>query len=711
MTRTIKNNKGTTHKAHGYVMAKTPSPFVRILPFLQKFAVPLFFIVLWAVLAFYESALLRRTESMSLFLFDRTFFEGMLTVPAGILSYLGCFFVQFFHYPMLGAAIYVALLSLVYWLTRMVFEVPRRLSFLALVPVVALVASNTQLGYWLFYLKMPGYYYMALLATLFTLLGMWAYKNFGTITRAVLLVVWVVAGYPVMGVYALASALVMALYGIMLAVRDKKNPLPPSLVMVLALLLVFFVPRFYYNHYTLVAKELIYTAGVPVSQWNEKIVEQVIYESESVWQCICLYWLPLCLLLLSMLAGAVSPLLRGCRALQGKVAGIVNGAALLFSITVMVCFWYRNTNFRIENKQMVAMWDEDWAAVAEYAKDTDEPTRQIVLNKNLALANMGKLGQEMFAYPDGGLLPVSPISVHMTHTDGSSIYYNYGKFNYCYRWCVENSVEYGWRVEYLKNAARSMLLSGEYKLAGRYTRILKSTLFNKGWAQELEKYIDNPELIAREPSFAMPLSFACYNDVLGVDEGVEVNLTSTMDALGLRQSIGTENLLALRDAFEAGDIEALKAAQENVGEVSHPYLETSMTMALIKKDSKRFLQLFDMYLANHMKGVDLKAGNAVKYLPVHYQEALLLFLLLDKGQTVQVGDAFLGKIVSRAPGGTESRFNAFQRAVATNRDVISKKYPDMSESRMNAQLATILKEEFGNTYYYYYFFVKKIKTY
>lgn len=711
MTRTTKNNKGTTHKAHGDVMAKTPSPFVRILPFLQKFAVPLFFIALWAVLAFYESALLKRSASMSLFLFDSTFFEGMLAVPAGMLSYLGCFFIQFFHYPALGAAIYVALLFLVYWLTRKVFVIPVNYSLLALVPVVALVASNTQLGYWLFYLKMPGYYYMALLATLLTLLGMWAYRKSGAVVRFLLPVVWVVAGYPFMGVYALVSSMLMALFGIMLAVQEKKSLLLPSIALLFAFVLVIFVPRFYYGCYNLVAKDLIYTVGVPVTQWGEKYVANVVYESESVWQCISLYWLPLCLLLLSMLLAVISPAFRGRSAFPARMSGAVNCSALLFSLIVMACFWYRDTNFRIENKQMVAMWDEDWAAVAEYAKDTDEPTRQIVLNKNLALVNMGKLGQEMFAYPDGGLLPISPISVHMTHTDGSSIYYNYGKFNYCYRWCVENSVEYGWRVEYLKNAARSMLLSGEYKLAGRYTRILKSTLFNKGWALELEKYIDNPELIAREPSFAMPLSFACYNDVLGVDEGVEVHLTSTMDALGLRQSIGNENLLALRDAFEAGDIEALKAAQENVGEVSHPYLETSMTMALIKKDSKRFLQLFDMYLANHMKGVDLKAGNAVKYLPVHYQEALLLFLLLDKGQTVQVGDAFLGKIVSRAPGGTESRFNAFQRAVATNRDAISKKYPDMSESRMNAQLATILKEEFGNTYYYYYFFVKKIKTY
>lgn len=699
MNRTTRNNRPEAGRS-------LPGRLAGAMPLVQKYAVPLFFAILWAVLAFYEHALLKRTASMSLFLYDSTFFEGMMAVPAGMLSYLGCFFIQFFHYPALGAAIYVALLWTVYCLTRKAFEVPRKYSLLALLPVVAIVASNTQLGYYLFYLKMPGYYYMALLATILSLLGLWAYRKCGTLLRFLLLAVWVAAGYPLMGVYALVPALLMALFGVTLAVRDRKGLLLPLLQLLFALLLVFFVPRFYYNCYALVAKELIYTVGVPATQWSERAVAGIEYETESVWQCICLYWVPLCLLLASMLAGVLSPLLRGRLALKGRAEYAVNGVALLLSLAVTVCFWYGNRNFRIENRQMVAMWENDWESVAAYARDTDEPTRQIILNKNLALINMGRLGSEMFAYPDGGVLPVSPVAVHMTHTDGSSLYYSYGKFNYCYRWCVENSVEYGWRVEYLKNAARAMLLSGEYRLAARYTGILKSTLFNKEWARELEKYINDPALIAKERSFAMPLAFACYDDMLGVDEGVEMHLTKNIDAPALQQGLKTGGMLQARNAFENGDIEALKAAGGS--EVPQPFIEAAMTMALIKKDSKRFLETFSMYLDNHMKAVE---STTRKYLPLHYQEAVLLFLLLDKGQTVQVGDEFLGTIVSRTPGGTESRFNSFQRAVAVNRDALGKKYPDISEARLNALLAALLKEEYGETYYYYYFFVKKIKTY
>lgn len=691
---------------------------------MQYAVVALFFVSVWAVLAFYESDLLQRTESLSLFLFDSGYFENMVSQPAGLLSYLGCFLIQFFHYPVAGAAIYVLLLFLVYYLFRKVFDIPSWCASLALVPVAAIIASNTQLGYWLFYLKMPGYYYMALLATIFSLSAMWAYKHLGTVWRLLLLAVWVVAGYPVMGVYALVSAILMVLMGVAMAVRDKNGVVMSAVAVPIALLLVCFVPVAYYHFcYDTVALELMHVAGVPATQWSGRMVEGVVYEKESFWTCIYVYWLPLCLLVSSLLVGCASFLLRR----SGKSANVtgrlsamagVGGATVaslvlfLFVVAFMLRFWFCDTNFRIENKQMVAMWNNDWKAVAEYARDADEPSRQVVLNKNIALLYMGKAGSEAFTYPDGSALPVSPIAVHMTHTDGSSLYYSYGKFNYSYRWCIENSVEYGWRVEYLKNAARSMLLSGEYRLASRYVRILKSTLFHKDWACELEKFIDDPMLVGKEPSFRIPLQFACYNDVLGVDEGVEIQLTSTLDAVSLQNHNNWLLTSSLEKAVADGDIDAVDAAYGAKSEVSPVFLEASMIMALVKKDSKRFWNLLQSYLENHMKGVDMKSGQKIyKPLPLHYQEAILLFLVLDRGQTVHVGEEFLDMFVTRIPGGSESRFANFQRRVAMGREALKKRYPDISDTRMNALLSAELKKEYGDTYYFYYFFVKKIKTY
>ena len=144
---------------------------------------PLFFVGLWIFLSTYESALLFRINELSVFLFDDLFFEGMMSKPAGLLHYVSSFLVQFFYYPALGAAIYVALLYAVYRLVVNVFELPREYKLLAMLPVLALLASNTQLGYWIFYLKQPGYWYMALLATLLFLLALWCFKRMNAVLR------------------------------------------------------------------------------------------------------------------------------------------------------------------------------------------------------------------------------------------------------------------------------------------------------------------------------------------------------------------------------------------------------------------------------------------------------------------------------------------------------------------------------------------------
>lgn len=672
----------------------------------------LFFVAVWALLGFYESALLRRTESLSLFVFDTTFYNSVLSVPAGLLSLVGSFLVQFFHYPALGAAIYVLLLYAVFRLTRKVFDVPAEYTLLALLPVVALLASNTQLGYWLFYLKMPGYYYMALLATLLALLAMWAYKRLGCVARALLLCVWVVAGYPLMGVYALASALLIALFGVTLSVQRKESLLFPVAALAVTVLLVFFIPRLYYNIcYNSIALEDVYMAGVPIAQWKAALVENVEYFTDSFWHDINLYWMPFVLLLLSVLGFVLSHAFRGKVRNSEKTAGTVMVVAVLFSLFFGVRFWFSDNNFRIENKQNIAIWDEDWKSVADYAKDCAEPTRQIVLNKNLALLKLGRAGNEMFAYPDGGVLPLSPLAVHMTHTDGSLIYYNLGRFNYCYRWCMENSVEYGWRHEYLKSAVRSMLLSGEYKLAARYINILKKTMFHSGWAREMEVYVNDPALIEKNPALAQPLKYTCYNDILSVDDVVEKYVMDAIDANVAGEQSSKAYMSSLSGALAAKDSMAFGNSMELKQKITPEFVEASLVMALIKKDSKRFVAALNLYVQNQMKGVDMSNPKSVKQLPRHYQEALLLFLTMDKGKTVQVGEEFLNTFVSRGPGGVEAAFLRFQNSVARTRDEIRKVYPMITEDRLNAVIASLLEKEYGNTYYYYYFFVKKIMTY
>ena len=55
------------------------------LQLLENVFVILFFVAVWALLAFYESALLFRVNELSVFLCDDLFYKEVLSVPAGIL--------------------------------------------------------------------------------------------------------------------------------------------------------------------------------------------------------------------------------------------------------------------------------------------------------------------------------------------------------------------------------------------------------------------------------------------------------------------------------------------------------------------------------------------------------------------------------------------------------------------------------------------------
>lgn len=846
----------------------------------------LFFVVVWGVLSFRESAQLFRINELSVFLYDDLFYEEMMSMPAGILYYVASWLVQFFYYPVLGATIYVAFLALVYWLIYKVFDIPKRFRLLAMLPVVALLASNTQLGYWIFYLKIPGYYFVALLGVLVSLLAMWCVKKSHLYLKPLLIVAWVYFAYPCIGVYAIASGVVMGIYTLCKAIASKDGAVKvalSSVIMLVAVATAYFVPPHYYKRYTTVPVEEVYAVGVPVSQWKsehvpnnedkdrevaiikdvngrvgypvdkvltkfrmnidgsfsrkafatsrndlftssdinrpvdgkeytftfvgkdgseyymdnagsnitfvsrekgadipktghftcvaDKKIKDIIsfrtsdgkylvwnkdddgqcsvgfavsnddshcavvkmkkeatvrvaddselfgfvnllildkgvsakeefrpqfipcltngelacssvavfndactsalrieevgfvpapfpleMQYRSMWYNVKTYWIPFFLLLVSFVLMAFVPLLLcRCDGHCSAVAHFVAGVLMLIVLIFFTClFWYGNENFRVENEQNRAMWDEEWETVAELAREPEIPTRQVVMNRNIALLKLGRLGNDMFTYPDGSADIEASIPVRLAQTGGKMAYYQYGKFNFCYRWCVEDAVEYGWRIEYLKHAVRSMMLAGEYRLAQRYIDILKHTLFYSGWAAEMEKFVQNPETLARDRDFSMPLGMTCYNDFLDVDESyVEAYLTKN-----------------LTNATE---------------KMSRFYVEAAMASALTRKDAKSFW-FFLNYYVNELK------ANA---LPKHYQEAVLLFMNVDKGRTVQVPKAFIDKFISV---GTNTKLNRFMQLVSQHK------------GKTEAEMAPYFEKDFKDTYFYFYFFVRNIKT-
>lgn len=629
-----------------------------------------FTLVVYALLLIFEKELLFRSQELSLWLPTEMWFSQRMAYPAGFMTVCAAFLGQFMYYPWLGTLLLAGLWLLTYGLTLKVFRIPANRSAVALIPVGLLVGCALEVGYWLFLIKTHAYLFSAAVGYTFMLLAVFGWQQMRVAWhRWVYVAVLTVAGFPLFGFYALMAALLIAL----MAAKGGQDNQPASrrdwVTVAVGIVGIALIPYLYYYAFTMERQGWIYLSGLPKFHYKKELIG---------------YWMPYILLFLSAIVmtlcrfkapkndeAAVSQPASSKSSRNGKkgkkaakaglsreaVAGLCwNGGAVVLAALFAGLFWYKDANFHTELKMEAAMEKMDYKGVLNLAKkQKGEPTRLIVMAKNLALLKLGRSGEEMFTFLDGGARPNTPLDIRMMQVGGKMLYYNYARFNFCYRWCLEDGVEYGWRVEYLKYMTKCAILSGEYTSAQKYLDTLSKTWFHKKWARHYQQFVDKPALIAKDKEFASILPLYCYQDQLDGDNSlVEIYL--------------------------------LNYFAHSFGEISTPMFdEAGLMCALTLKDIPTFWQNFFRYANSH------KADR----MPTHYQEAALLFGNLEPGK-VDIAKMPFEKSV-------KAKFQAFMEYARKNA---------ISE---NAERDPVIKqkfyERFGDTYFYFYFFIRDVKSY
>ena len=114
--------------------------------------------------------------------------------------------------------------------------------------------------------------------------------------------------------------------------------------------------------------------------------------------------------------------------------------SFIFSFFIVVgvaLFWFKDENFHRELAMQRSIARQDWQGVLDKAKQQkDEPTRAIVMMRNLALSRLGRQGDEMFLYRNGSKQYNAPFGMRMMLVVGPLVYYEYGMLNYCNRLCI-----------------------------------------------------------------------------------------------------------------------------------------------------------------------------------------------------------------------------------------------------------------------------------
>ena len=599
----------------------------------------LYNIIIWtvglAIIAFamlyYEKDFLWKVQEMNLFQHTSLFFKQQMVVPGGMLTYLGTFLTQFLYYPWLGILLLSGCWLLLMWLTKRAFHIPVKWALAMFVPVTLLLLTIVDMGYWVYILKLRGHFFVATLGALFVTASVWAFRSMPAKyhLRALFLLFTTVIGYPLAGIYALAATLLMGI--VSWHIESKGWSAVYSLLAVLA---VVAVPLLCYRQvYYEINQANIYWAKLP------------LYYLQQDYQQ---YYIPFYLLALFYVILAVTYRKERNEEVTKPLRWLLAQAVLLVAL-VFGTFkgWYKDENFHRELAMQHCIEQSDWGGViAEAAKQQDEPTRAIVMMKNLALGRLGRQGNEMYYFKNGAKPSDGPFTLRLMQVIGPMIYYQYGMTNFSARYSNEMGVEYEWRTEYLKNLARCALLNGEWKVARKYINQLKRTTFQRNWAKRMEALIGKPDQIAANPEFAPITHLMQYDNGLYNDQG---NVERCL----------MRHLAACR-------------------EVDDPYFqEQALLASLYLKDENAFWFHFTRYMKQHPD----------QTIPIHYQEAAYLYGVLDKNPNIDSWP--ISPVV-------KERYVQFDQMAA------------QSDGLTLDGARKALKPLFGNTYYYDHFLMSDL---
>ena len=487
--------------------------------------------VVAGLLLSYEKHVLWLVQEQSLFLDTSQFFSQQMVVPGGLLVYIGCFLTQLLYHPVLGVTVLCALWLLLMWLLRRAFMVGERWASLLVVPVALLLIANVDMGYWIYPIKLKGWYFDATVGVTVIAALLWAFRVLSAyrIWRRVLIVVTVAAGYPLFGTYAIAAAVLMGLW----CWRLDKDRWQALVDCILAVLMVVAIPLLCYQYvYNQVNMANLWWTGLPIF----KIIDE--YPEFYVPYAL----LGACLLILTVgkwntaakqEQGAPSPVTTERKRTQKnskkqkssskKYSGWWQTAIVIIVLAATVygvnAAWMKDENFHHETAMKHFIEQTRWEDVlAEADKQQDMPTRGVVVMRNLALSRLGRQSTEMYRYRNGSKQPASPFPFQLSMMIGNLLYYNYGMFNDCHHMCVEAGVEFGWHVEQLKYMARCNLMNDEVNAMLKYTRLLKHTLFHGEWADNMEK-LQKPELKRKDRETGPIMHTMHHYDNVGADHG------------------------------------------------------------------------------------------------------------------------------------------------------------------------------------------------
>lgn len=431
-------------------------------------------IVGFAIFALYvllgqNSEVLYTMHDRGTFFYGCQFFTECMQTPAGLLRYAGSALTQMFYEPWIGASALVLIWVLTYFVGIKSLRLSSTCSSVMLLPLGCLLAAPLAIGYWIYLMPLNGYCFVPSLALLLVLLMYWAASR----TPERFHIVWFVLAlclYPPLGWASQLFALSLFLHDLTSRIKTKHKILSAvGIVVVLA------APWIWYPIlYNEIQMTEILKGGFPLF---------VTSTSASIRPTVPLF-VAVALILLFVTCHRVNLSERGLLKKRGVIASITISMLMLAASAGMVWkYMYQDDNYISEMRMNRALMEDDWNAVISEAEKTIEPSRAMVVMKNIALMNTGQIGSRAFELGCSGKEIYNPdsLNVDVMYIASPVIFYHYGFLNYSIRWGLEGCIASGFSPYKLKIMARAAKASGEKGLERKYVSLLHKIPFYSDW--------------------------------------------------------------------------------------------------------------------------------------------------------------------------------------------------------------------------------------
>lgn len=429
-------------------------------------------------------------DEMSLFAPDSYSVRQFLLYPAGLIRFAGTYLTQLLFYPALGTGALIILWLLCAWFTGRAFGFSDASAPLCFIIPFCLLVSILHFDEACLSFESQGYVFYNTIGFTFSL---GAYCLFTEFKRHIylqgILASFLALLYPLAGFFALLPALMCGISLFVNAIKDKKAM--PIVSAVICIILVVAVPLLYYRYFpgTTVDNDYLYLKGLPELTMNG--YDWYLWRPFAVASAIFIVFVIL------------SSITDFKKINTSKFMKVISWALFL---TGMICSLSadgrKSEQLRATVLMINAVENHDWNRVSHIMSLTKEsPNYTMCVLDNLARAYRGKERVNV-----GNMTTVTEDYRHdEEHTIkvfvNIPVNHNMGRFNQSHRWATDQNVQFGDRVYYIKYIVRNAIMNGDMDFAKKFNQRLMHTMFHRRWAENMNRYIEDPTLVSTLPDY------------------------------------------------------------------------------------------------------------------------------------------------------------------------------------------------------------------